>query len=128
MMAQVTASALVSELKLQAVPACVDSIPSSANREDHVSMGMTGARKLREAVKNARRVLAIELLCAAQGVDFRRPLRSGPGVEAAHAVVRKRVPHLAEDRALYLDIAAVESLLADGSIVAAAHRASAGVR
>lgn len=128
MMAQVTASSLVSELKLLSVPACVDSIPSSANREDHVSMGMTGARKLREAVKNARRVLAIELLCAAQGVDFRRPLRSGPGVEAAHAVLRARVPHLGQDRALYLDMAAVEELLRGGELVEAAARACGGLR
>jgi histidine ammonia-lyase len=127
MMAQVTASALVSELKLLAVPASVDSIPSSANREDHVSMGMTAARKLRESVKNARRVLAIEILCAAQGVDFRRPLRSGPGVEAAHSLVRNRVPHLAQDRPLYLDIAEVERLLASGDLVAGAHHACDGV-
>jgi histidine ammonia-lyase len=127
MMAQVTASALVSELKLLAVPASVDSIPSSANREDHVSMGMTAARKVRESVKNARRVLAIEILCAAQGIDYRRPLHSGPGVEAAHAVVRRRVPHLGSDRALYVDIAAVEALLGAGDLVAAADQAAGGM-
>lgn len=124
MMAQVTASSLVSELKLLAMPSSVDSIPSSANREDHVSMGMTSARKLRKSVKNARRVLAIELMCAAQGLDFRRPLRSGQGVEAAHATIRHAVPHLSQDRPLHLDIAAVESLLIAGDLVASAAQAA----
>ena len=128
MMAQVTASALVSELKLLAMPSSVDSIPSSANREDHVSMGMTSARKLRESVKNARRVIAIELMCGAQGMDFRRPLRSGQGVEAAHAVLRHAVPHLGQDRPLHLDMAAIESLLIAGDLVAAAAQASGDLR
>jgi histidine ammonia-lyase len=127
MMAQVTASALLSELKLCAVPAAVDSIPSSANREDHVSMGMTAARKARTATTLARRILAIEILCAAQGLDFRRPLRSGPGVEAAHAVVRRQVAHLSHDRALHRDIEAVESLLRSGDLVAAADQAAGGI-
>jgi histidine ammonia-lyase len=127
MMAQVTASALVAEIKLLAVPASVDSIPSSANREDHVSMGMTAARKARQAVQLARCVLAIEILCAAQGIDFRRPLRSGPGVEAAHAVVRHRVPHLDQDRFLAVDIAAVDGLLSAGDLVAAAAQGAGGL-
>jgi histidine ammonia-lyase len=127
MMGQVTASALVAQLKLLAVPASVDSIPSSANREDHVSMGMTAALKARHAATLARRVLAIEILCAAQGIDFRRPLRSGPGLEAAHAAVRRRIAFLARDRALHHDIEAMERLLASGELVATADRASGGI-
>ena len=91
-------------------------------------MGMTSARKLRESVKNARRVIAIELMCGAQGMDFRRPLRSGQGVEAAHAVLRHAVPHLGQDRPLHLDMAAIESLLIAGDLVAAAAQASGDLR
>src|SRR5262249_60083583 len=92
MLAQVTAAALVSENKMLAHPASTDSIPSSAGREDHVSMGVHAAHKLREVCENVWNVLAIEILCAAQGIDLHRPLRGGPGVEAAHALVRVRVP------------------------------------
>src|SRR4029078_9771174 len=81
MLAQVTAAALVSENKILAHPASVDSIPSSAGREDHVSMGVHAAHKLREIVDNTWFVLAIELLCASQSIDLHRPLRSSPGIE-----------------------------------------------
>jgi histidine ammonia-lyase len=113
MIAQVTAAALAAESKVLSHPACVDTIPSSAGREDHVSMGMTAAVKARTVVANARSGLAIELLAAAQALDFRRPLRAGRGVQAAWELIRSRVPHMAEDRELHKDIAAVRDLLPD---------------
>jgi len=122
MLAQVTAAALVSENKILAHPASVDSIPSSAGREDHVSMGVHAAHKLREVVENVWNVLAIEVLCAAQGIDLHRPLRGGPGVEAAHALVRTRVPPLEHDRPLHRDIEAAHELLASGALVEAAEK------
>jgi histidine ammonia-lyase len=119
MMAQVSAAALVSENKILAHPASVDSIPSSAGREDHVSMGVHAADKLQRIVDNVRNVLAIELLCAAQGVDLRAPHQPAPGLAAAHAAVRARVPHLATDRPVYRDIATVRSLIDDGTLTRA---------
>ncbi|HUF06715.1 MAG TPA: histidine ammonia-lyase, partial [Candidatus Binatia bacterium] len=94
MIAHYTAAALVNELQTLAHPSSVDTIPTSANQEDHVSMGGTSALHLRRAVECAEQVLAIEALCAAQGLDFRAPLRPGAGVAAAHAMIRGRVPHL----------------------------------
>ncbi|HIA04908.1 MAG TPA: histidine ammonia-lyase [Myxococcales bacterium] len=123
MIAQVTAAALVSENKRLAVPASVDSIPSSANREDHVSMGMHSAVKALEVLTNVETVLAIELLCAGQGIDFRRPLRSAPGVEAAHAVLRKYVEKLQDDRILYPDIHLALELLQSTELLDAAESA-----
>lgn len=111
MMAQVTAAALVSECKTLAHPASVDSIPTSAGREDHVSMGTWAARKLARVVENLRTVLAVELLEAAQGIELRRPLRSSPPLERAVAAVRERVPALDADRFLHADILAAASLL-----------------
>jgi histidine ammonia-lyase len=111
MIAQVTAAALCAESKVLAHPACVDTIPSSAGREDHVAMGMTAALKARTVVENARSGLAIELLVAAQALDLRLPLAPGVGVRAAHEVIRGRVPHMSEDRELHRDIAAVRDLL-----------------
>ncbi len=113
MIAQVTAAALAAETKLLAHPACVDTIPSSAGREDHVSMGMTAALKARTAVENARSGLAIELLVAAQALDLRKPLRAGAGAAAAHEAIRARVPHLDDDRELHRDIATVRDLLGE---------------
>ncbi len=123
MIAQVTAAALVSENKTLAHPASVDSIPSSANREDHVSMGTFAARKAREVVENVTRVLAIELLCGMQGLDLRRPLRSGHGVEAAHACIRDEVPMLTGDRTLHQDIEAVAAMIVDGRLLRAVEAA-----
>jgi histidine ammonia-lyase len=120
MIAQVSAAALVSENKILAHPASVDSIPSSAGREDHVSMGATAALKLSVIHDHVRTVLAIELLCAAQGLDLRRPLRTTRPLEAVHAVIRARVPAMMVDRPLSPDIAAVRALLDDGSLLAAA--------
>jgi histidine ammonia-lyase len=124
MLAQVTAAALVSENKLLCHPASVDSIPSSAGREDHVSMGVHSAWKLARVVNNARRVLAIEALCAARGLDLRLPLAPGPGIAAAHRTVRAVVPPVEGDRALYKDIGALETLLASGQLFRAAEEAA----
>jgi histidine ammonia-lyase len=120
MIAQVSAAALVSENKVLAHPASVDSIPSSAGREDHVSMGATAALKLATIHDHVRTVLAIELLCAAQGIDLRRPLRTTAPLEAVHAAIRARVPAMMTDRSLAPDIAAVRALVDDGTILAAA--------
>lgn len=119
MIAQVSAAALVSENKVLAHPASVDSIPSSAGREDHVSMGATAALKLATIHDHVRTVLAIELLCAAQGLDLRRPLRTTRPLEAVHAVIRARVPAMMTDRPLAPDIMAVRALIEDGSLLAA---------
>lgn len=110
MIAQYTAAALCSENKLLTHPASTDSIPTNNNKEDHVSMGPVAATKLKTVVENVRTILAIEALCASQALDFRRPLRSGKGVEALHGAVRKRVPPLDEDRILSPDIEAVTEL------------------
>jgi histidine ammonia-lyase len=120
MIAQVAAAALVSENKVLAHPASVDSIPSSAGREDHVSMGATAALKLATIHDHVRTVLAIELLCAAQGLDLRRPLHTTKPLERVHAVLRSKVPAMMIDRPLSPDIAAVRALIDDGSIAAAA--------
>jgi histidine ammonia-lyase len=128
MMAQVTAAALVSENKVLCHPSSVDSIPSSAGKEDHVSMGSISSRKLAEIVTNVRRVLAIEALVAAQGIDLRAPLRAARGVAAAHAHLRERVATLVEDRPLYLDIEAVEELVRSGALVRAAEAAVGALR
>jgi histidine ammonia-lyase len=104
MMAQVTAAALASECKVLAHPASVDSIPTGASKEDVVPMAMAAAYKLRRVIRNVRRVLAIELMCAAQGVDFRAPLKPGRAVMRAHAAVRRRVSALEEDRVISIDI------------------------
>jgi histidine ammonia-lyase len=112
MMAQVTAAALASECKLLAHPASVDSIPTDGSREDVVPMAMGAALKARRVVANARHVVAIELMCAAQGVDYRAPLRPGAGVLAAHDAVRERVPPLGDDRVLSGDIATIAELIA----------------
>lgn len=119
MMAQVTAASLVSENKVLCHPASVDSIPSSAGKEDHVSMGAISARKLARVVDHVRIVLAIEALVAAQGLDVRLPRKPGRGVQAAHAAVRAVVPTLTEDRPLHLDIEACRSLLAGPDLIAA---------
>lgn len=117
MMAQVTAAALVSENKTLAHPASVDSIPTSADKEDHVSMGMWAAIKCRRVAANTLRVLAIELLAAAQGIDLLRPLTTSEPLERLHALVRARVPRWSEDREMGRDLAVAEALLA-GSLEA----------
>ncbi len=116
MMAQVTAAALVSENKVLAHPASVDSIPTSADKEDHVSMGMGAALKCRQIAANVRQVLAIELLAAAQGIDLLRPLRSSVRLEALHGWVRGAVAAWDEDREMAPDLAAADTLLASAAI------------
>ncbi|MBC14221.1 MAG: histidine ammonia-lyase [Rhodothermaceae bacterium] len=120
MIPQYQAAALVSENKTLAHPASVDSIPSSRGQEDHVSMGAWGARKALRIVENAERVLAVEALCAAQALDFRRPLRSGHGVEAAHRAIRAVVPFRTDDTAFEPDLAAAADLVRLGVLVEAA--------
>ncbi len=120
MIAQYTQAAIVSELKRLAVPASVDSIPSSAMQEDHVSMGWSAARKLRRAVDGLTDVLAVELLTAARALDLRSPLEPGPATRAVLRTVREKVPGPGPDRYLAPEIAEVAALVADGSIVAAA--------
>ncbi|MEH0019232.1 MAG: histidine ammonia-lyase [Desulfobacter sp.] len=119
MIAQYAAAALVSENKVIAHPASVDSIPTSANKEDHVSMGAVAARKCRDIVENVEEVIAIELLCGAQGIDLFTNLKAGDGTMAAYETIRSRVDYMKEDRFLSADIAEVKALLRSGEIVAA---------
>jgi histidine ammonia-lyase len=119
MIAQVAAASLVSENKILCHPASVDSIPSSAGREDHVSMGAHASLKLQQVHDQVRTVLAVELLCAAQGLDLRAPLRPAPGLRAAHDAIRAVVPAMMVDRPVAPDIESVRRLIDDGSIVAA---------
>jgi histidine ammonia-lyase len=126
MIAQYTQAGIVSTLKRLAVPASVDSIPSSALQEDHVSMGWAAARKLRTAVDGLARVLAIEVLTAARGIELRAPLRPGAATGAAIAVLRETVPGPGADRFLAPEIEAACRLVTDGSVLAAAVRATDG--
>jgi histidine ammonia-lyase len=116
MMAQIVAAALVAEIRLKAVPASTDSIPTDANREDHVSMGVGAALKFRDAVELLETVLALELITAAQGLEFLRPLRPGAGVAAARDRLRERVARLGRDREMGQDIRAAERLVREGAM------------
>jgi histidine ammonia-lyase len=117
MIAQYTAAALVSENKILSHPACVDSIPTSANKEDHVSMGTISARKCRDIIKNAEDVIAIELLCGAQALDLFTNMKPGEGSLSAYAAIRNVVPHLEKDRILHEDIHKVKELMKNGVII-----------
>ncbi|RLI50697.1 MAG: histidine ammonia-lyase [Candidatus Thorarchaeota archaeon] len=119
MIAQYTAASLVSENKVLAHPASVDSIPTSAEQEDHVSMGTIAARKARQILENVKNVVAIEYLCAAQGLDLLAPLRPSEALERAHALIRTVVPELTDDRPLYSDIVKIRQLMDCGEIVSA---------
>jgi histidine ammonia-lyase len=119
MIAQYTQAGIVSEMKRLAVPASVDSIPSSAMQEDHVSMGWSAGRKLRRSVDGLSRVLSVELLTAARGLDLRSPLAPAPGTGAAHDIIRDNVPGPGPDRWLQPEIDTVHRLVADGSIISA---------
>jgi len=116
MIAQVTAAALASENKCLAYPSSVDSIPTSANQEDHVSMATYGARRLLQMADNTTGIIAIELLAACQGIDFRRPQKTSPLLENIHHLIRNIVPYYAEDRFFAPDIAAVTNLITSGDI------------
>lgn len=115
MMAQVTATALCAENKILAHPASIDSLPTSANREDHVSMGMTAALKFKQIVRNTEQILAIELLCGAQGLEYLKPLRPARGVELAYQKLRHLVAPLKADRALAPDITKIAAAVAAGA-------------
>lgn len=119
MIPQVTAAALVSENKQKAYPASVDSIPTSANQEDHVSMAAHGARRLMGMIENATAVIGIELLAAAQGCDFHQPLASSQPLEAVRKVLRAQVPHLDDDRHFHPDMEKAIALVRDGSLAKA---------
>jgi len=121
MISQYTAAALVSENKILAHPASVDSIPTSAGQEDHVSMGCIAARHAWEILHNVENVLAIEMLCAAQGVDFHK-LKPGKGTAAAHKNIRKHISHVDDDRVLYKDIEMVRDMIVSGEIVEAVEK------
>ena len=116
MVAQVVVADLLSEMRVLAHPASVDSVPTSASQEDHVSMGPAAARKACRALSCLERILAVELMCAAQGIDYRRPLRSGPGVEEVHALVRSRVETLDGDRSLTGDLETLARLVQSGAV------------
>jgi len=118
MIAQYTQAGIVSELKRLAVPASVDSIPSSAMQEDHVSMGWAAGRKLRRALDGLTRVLAIELMTAARGLDLRAPLQTGPRTGAARAALRRVVPGPGPDRYLAADIEAAVAVVRGGTLLA----------
>jgi histidine ammonia-lyase len=121
MIAQVTAAALTSENKALATPHSVDSISTSGNQEDYVSMGMSGARRLERMLKNLGHTVAIELLCACQGIDLLAPLNTGTLAQKAYATVRIKSRMLSIDRPLAPDIEAVSALVADGAIAAILH-------
>jgi histidine ammonia-lyase len=119
MIAQYTQAALVAENRRLAAPASVGSLPTSAMQEDHVSMGWSAARKLRASVRNLARILAVELTCAARGIDLRGPLAPAAGTGAAHAVVRNAVGGPGPDRWLAPELAAVEALITSGAVLGA---------
>lgn len=120
MIPQVTAAALVSENKQRAYPASVDSIPTSANQEDHVSMAAHGSRRLLSMTSNLRAIVAIELLAATQGCDFHAPLRSSEPLEAVRAIVRAKVPALDADRHFHPDLETATALVQSGAVLRAA--------
>ncbi len=117
MMVQVSAAALASENKVLAHPASVDTIPTSADKEDHVSMGTIAARKGREIVRNVEHILAMELLCATQGLEFLLPLKPGIGVQEAYQVVRQKVPPIKGDRRFGNDIRKIQQLIESGELL-----------
>lgn len=130
MIAQYTAASLVSENKVLSHPASVDSIPTSANQEDHNSMGSIAAQKCYRVLGNVWCVAAIELLVACQAIDFSRnigggsvPLKCGAGTEAVHKLVRKKINHLDHDRVLHKDIETALQLLKSGEVIHAAEKA-----
>ena len=117
MISQYTAASLVSENKVLAHPASVDSIPTSANQEDHVSMGTIAARKAQAILSNTEFVLAIELMCAAQALDFLKELKPGDGVKATHKLVRGKISHLERDRILHPDINILKNMITGGEVL-----------
>ncbi len=123
MIVQYSAASLVSENKVLSHPASVDSIPSSANQEDHVSMGTIAARKASEILDNATKVLAMEILCATQAIDLRENTKLGDGTKAVYDIVRKNINYYDKDRIMYYDINKAEKLILDNSILSACEKA-----
>ncbi|MGD9310832.1 MAG: histidine ammonia-lyase [Desulfosarcina sp.] len=131
MIGQYAAAALVSENKVLAHPACVDSIPTSANKEDHVSMGTIGMRHSRQILTNVENVIAIELLCAAQAYDLlseKQPLKAGKGTREAYRIIRRHVPYMDQDRELYKDMETMLNVLRSGEILDAVEAAVGRIR
>jgi histidine ammonia-lyase len=128
MMVQVSAAAIASENKVLAHPASVDSIPTSADKEDHVSMGTIAARKARDIVKNVEHILAMELLCATQGLGFLLPLRPGIGIKEAYRVVREKVPPIKGDRRFSEDILRIKGLIESGELPHRVEKAAGRLR
>jgi len=124
MLAQYTAGALCCENRILSHPAATGSIPAAADQEDFVSMGMTTALKTRQIIKNAQAVLGIEMMAAAQAMDFRRPLRAGKGTEAAYQAIRQHVAFLDQDRPLHEDINRMAGLVESGEILKAVEEAT----
>jgi histidine ammonia-lyase len=115
MMAQIVAAALINECQVLAAPASCGNVPTSGGKEDHVSMGMTAALKLRTIVDNLERIVAIELMCAAQAIEFRLPLRSSSTIQRAQETIRSVVPQLQEDRSLAPEIEALATAVREGA-------------
>jgi len=131
MIGQYAAAALVSENKVLAHPACVDSIPTSANKEDHVSMGSIAMRQAREILTNVENVIAIELLCAAQAYDLltkNNPMKAGLGTREAYRVIREHVPYMARDRELYIDIESMVNVIRSGEMVESVEKAAGKIK
>jgi histidine ammonia-lyase len=117
MIPQYTAAALVSENKTLCYPASADSIPTSLGQEDHVSMGAFSARKTFQIIENLEMILAVELLCAAQAFDYRRPMRSGLIIEGCHNMIREKIDHVEEDRVFAQDIVEIHKIITSGKLV-----------
>lgn len=117
MIVQVAAASLVSENKVLCHPASIDSIPTSADKEDHVSMGTIAARKCKQVLFNVENVLAMELLCGTQGLEFHQPLKAGKGVQAAYECIRSKVKPIKQDRAFHEDIEAIRELISSGELL-----------
>lgn len=124
MIAQYTAAALVSENKILAHPASVDSIPTSAGQEDHVSMGPIAGRHAVDIIRNVEQIVAIEMLAAAQGIDFQAELKPGKATGAAWREIRKHIAHLDDDRVMYTDMEKMLGLIKDGTILKAVEKVS----
>jgi histidine ammonia-lyase len=123
MIVQVAAASLVSENKVLAHPASVDSIPTSAEKEDHVSMGTIAARKFAQILRNAENVIAMEMLSATQALDLLAPLKGNAAVREAHALIRQSVPFAKEDRIFSKDVEAIKGLMVSGQILKAVNQA-----
>lgn len=128
MIAHVTAAALTSENKYLCHPASIDSIPTSTDKEDHVSMGVTSGRKLLEVIDNAYSCIAIEFLCASQALEFQRPNKSSTALEAVHAIIRKHVPFIEEDRVFNIDIENIRKLMETDEILNAVEKLTGGLQ